>query len=172
MRHLSRQVVHRWVQSLLHTHDTPGRTAVAIGLGVAIGFSPFLGLHIALGMTLAFLFNLNRVAVMAGLWVNLPWLMAPYYAAATAFGTWLLGVPMPVDLVHRLEAAWRQPHWAVSIDVLARTLEPLLWPFTIGSLIGALLLGFAAYRLTLPILITRAARHHDERMAGSSDRGL
>ena len=65
----------------------PARTAAAFGVGVAVGFSPFVGLHTLIGLVLAFVFNLNRVAVLAGLWVNLPWFMGPYYAATTAFGS-------------------------------------------------------------------------------------
>ena len=34
-----------WLEQLLHTHDTPQRTAAAFALGVFFGFSPLLGLH-------------------------------------------------------------------------------------------------------------------------------
>ena len=86
MVHRTKAGLERWMESLLHIHDTPERTAAAFGVGVAIGFSPFLGLHLLIGLALAFVFNLNRVAVLAGLWINLPWFMGPYYAAATALG--------------------------------------------------------------------------------------
>ncbi len=32
-----------WLEQLLHTHDTPQRTAFAYALGVFLGFSPVLG---------------------------------------------------------------------------------------------------------------------------------
>ena len=57
----SRATLRRWAQSVLHTRDTPERTAMALGLGVAIGFSPFLGFRLAIGIAVAFLFNLNRL---------------------------------------------------------------------------------------------------------------
>jgi uncharacterized protein (DUF2062 family) len=60
--------VRRWLEQLLHTHDTPGRTAFAYALGVFFGFSPFLGLHTVLGITFAFALNLNRVAVLLGVY--------------------------------------------------------------------------------------------------------
>ncbi len=47
----------RWLEQLLHTHDTPRRTAAAYALGVFFGFSPFLGLHTILGVALAFMLN-------------------------------------------------------------------------------------------------------------------
>ena len=58
----------RWLEQLLHTHDTPRRTAAAFALGVFFGFSPFLGFHTILGIAFAFIFNLNRVAVILGVY--------------------------------------------------------------------------------------------------------
>lgn len=67
---------HRLAQ-LLHTHDTPQRTAAAYAIGVFFGFSPFLGLHTVLGLCVAFALNLNRVAVLVGVYSNLPWILPP-----------------------------------------------------------------------------------------------
>lgn len=160
MWHLTKRTVERWLDSLLHIHDTPQRTAAAFGVGVAIGFSPFLGLHTILGLVLAFVFNLNRVAVFAGLWVNLPWFMGPYYAAATALAAWLTRTPVPPQLVAQLEAIRRLPGWYDRGVQLLHLLRPLLLPYTLGSLVGAVTLGFVAYRVTFALLLARK-RHHD-----------
>jgi uncharacterized protein (DUF2062 family) len=164
MWHASRDAAQRWIQSLLHTHDSPERTAAAVGLGVAIGFSPFIGFHTVIGIVLAFCFNLNRVAVLGGLWVNLPWVMGAYYAAATAVGSWLLQTRVPPHLMKRLELVWTLPHWGARIDAIGGLLEPLLWPFTLGSLLGSVIFGFLAYRLVLAVILAR--RHHLDAVAG------
>jgi hypothetical protein len=157
----SRAGIERRLESLLHTHDTPKRTAFALALGVAVGFSPFIGLHLPMGILLAFAFNLNRVAVIGGVCSNLPWIMAFYYAAATALGTWLLGSPIPERLMGSLHEAWKIQQWEARIDALAVILQPLLWPFILGSLIGCLVLALAAYYLSLPILMAvRRRREH------------
>src|SRR5438874_9755130 len=83
MIHLTKSLVRRWMGQLLHVDDTPERTAAAFALGVFIGFSPFLGLHTILGIVFAFLLNVNRVAVLLGVYSNLPWIMAPYYTLTT-----------------------------------------------------------------------------------------
>ena len=57
----------RWLDQLLHAHDTPERTAAAFALGVFLGFSPLLGFHTGLGLILAFALKLNRVAVLLGI---------------------------------------------------------------------------------------------------------
>src|SRR5207344_1718365 len=86
MIHLTRSLVRRWLDALLHIDDTPQRTAAAFALGVFFGFSPFLGFHTILGVVFAFLLNLNRVAVLLGVYSNLPWIIAPYYATVTLAG--------------------------------------------------------------------------------------
>src|SRR5919107_1947223 len=91
-----------WLEQLLHTHDTPARTAFAYALGVFFGFSPFLGLHTILGLAFAFALNLNRVAVLLGVYSNLPWILVPYYSLVTWVGAALLRTQLPPDVVDRL----------------------------------------------------------------------
>jgi hypothetical protein len=43
---------------------------------------------------------------------------------------------------------------------LWRLLRPLLWPFTVGSLIGATLLAAIAYRVALAFVIRRRRHTH------------
>jgi uncharacterized protein (DUF2062 family) len=154
----SRATLRRWARIFLHTHDTPERTALALGLGVAIGFSPFLGFRLLLGIAIAFLFNLNRLAMLVGLALNLPWLVPPYYAAATALGAWLTGASVPADLLGRLEAIWALDSWSDRLAALAVLLRPFVWAFLVGSLVGAMALGSAAYAVAKPILVARERR--------------
>jgi uncharacterized protein (DUF2062 family) len=168
MWHLTKRTVERWLESLLHIHDTPRRTAAAFGVGVAIGFSPFVGLHTVIGLIIAFVFNLNRVAVLAGCWVNLPWFMGPYYAGMTAVGAWMTHTPMPPQLVSRLHDILELPGWRNRIAGLGRLLRPLLLPYTLGSLLGAIPLGFVAYRGTFAFLLARR-RHHDHHVPPAID---
>ena len=160
MWHLTKRTFEKWLESLLHIHDTPRRTAAAFGVGVGIGFSPFVGLHTILCLVLAFVFNLNRVAVIGGSWVNLPWIMAPYYAAATALGAWLTGTEMPPGFVSRLEAIWGLPGWAPRMHALIELLRPLLHAYMLGSVICAVPIGLAAYRGALAFI--EARRRHRE----------
>src|SRR5688572_32915934 len=95
----------RWLDQLLHTHDTPRRTAAAYALGVFFGFSPFLGLHTILGLGFAFALNLNRVAVLLGVYSNLPWILPAYYTLTTLAGAAVLGVQVPPGLLRDLTAA-------------------------------------------------------------------
>ena len=139
MIHLTRSLFRRWLSALLHIQDTPQRTAAAFALGVFFGFSPFLGLHTVMAVALAFLLNLNRVAVLLGVYSNLPWIIGAYYASTTMLGAAILRTRLPPGFRDRLAdlfelsvlqgGFWRE---------LARLLTPLLWPFTVGSTIGRL----------------------------------
>ena len=154
----------RWIGQLLHTHDTPHRTALAFAVGVFFGFSPFLGLHTVLGLAAAFSFSLNRVAVLLGVYSNLPWILPAYYTLATVLGAAILRVDVPPGLLGDLRASVTAGSWG-PLRSLARTMAPLLWAYGVGSTIGALLLGLVAYRASLAMII---ANHH--RRAAAAER--
>lgn len=156
---ITRALIRKWMDALLHIHDTPQRTAAAFALGVFFGFSPFLGFHTVLALAVAFIFNLNRVAVLVGVYSNLPWIIAAWYALTTAAGAWMLGTRLPPRFGQRIAELfslslvdadfWRQ---------MAHDLRPLFWPYFVGSLLGAIILCGMAYWLTLGFL--EARRHH------------
>lgn len=158
MIQLTRTLVKRWLEKLLHVHDTPERTAAAFALGVFLGFSPFLGLHTVVAIVLAFIFSLNRVAVLLGVYSNLPWIIGGYYATTTMIGAAIMRRGIPPGFQERLtevfELSVRQPEFWQG---LARLFEPLLLPFVIGSLIGCTVLAAIAYPVALAYV--RRRRH-------------
>ena len=149
--------VRRFLDHLLHTHDTPRRTAAAFAVGVLFGFSPFLGLHTILALVVAFALNLNRVAVLLGVYSNLPWILPAYYSLATVLGAALLGTDVPPGLLKELTDMVAATSWD-HFRRLAVTLKPLLWAYLVGSTIGAVGLAAAAYRLALAMIL--AHRRH------------
>ena len=169
MIHFTRALVRRWLSSLLHVNDTPERTARAYALGVFMGFSPFLGLHTIVALIFAFVLNLNRVAVLLGVYSNLPWIMGGYYAFTTAMGAMLMGATLPPDLRERLgdlgNLSLRSPEFWHEV---ARLLVPFLWPYVVGSLLGAVVLAAVAYRMALAFVIRRR-RHHAQHAADPRD---
>jgi hypothetical protein len=147
----------RWLDQLLHTHDTPERTAAAFALGVFLGFSPLLGLHTVLGLVLAFALNLNRVAVLLGIYSNLPWILPAYYTLATGVGAAILRVPLKPRLLRDLTAALADGSWT-DFRLLAHALTPLAWAYVLGSTLGAIVLGLIAYRASLTMIVAHRRR--------------
>jgi uncharacterized protein len=156
MIHLTRAAIRRWMETLLHIDDSPKRTAAAYALGVFFGFSPFLGLHTVLALGIAFVFDLNRVAVLLGVYSNLPWIIAPWYAAVTAIAADALNTKLPPGFRERIGqlfelSLFRSEFWRE----LMHLLRPLLWPYVLGSTVGALILAALAYQLALAFVIAR-----------------
>jgi uncharacterized protein (DUF2062 family) len=147
----------KWLDQLLHTHDTPERTAAAYAVGVFFGFSPFLGLHTLLGLVVAFTFNLNRVAVLLGVYSNLPWILPAYYTLSTTLGAALLQYHVPPGFWKDLRDAMTDASWG-EFRTFARTLTPYLWAYALGSMIGAVALAIIAYRASLTMIV--AHRRH------------
>jgi uncharacterized protein (DUF2062 family) len=161
MIHLTRAIVRRWLDALLHIADTPERTAAAFALGVFFGFSPFLGLHTLLAIAVAFLLNLNRVAVLIGVYSNLPWIIAPYYAFVTmAVGAPITRHKIPPGFKSQIAALFQLSlfqgeFWHRLIVIL----RPWLWPYTVGSIIGAIVLSAIAYPAALAFVTSRRRIH-------------
>ena len=150
MIHLTRALVRRWLSVLLHVKDSPERTAAAFALGVFFGFSPFLGFHTLLAIVAAFLLDYNRVAVLLGVYANLPWFLAPYYAIATMVGAEITGRRPPPDFRSQIGqmfelSLFHQDFWQRLMVVM----KPLLVPYTVGSMLCAIVLAVSAYHLAL-----------------------
>ena len=149
------------IRKLLWVDDTPERTARAFSVGVFLGFSPFLGFHTLAGLALAFLFKLNRVALLIGVWTNNPWWMVPYYVAATWVGMKLVGFQIDrAVVVENFRAGAEHGFFASGFWKHAVSQWSLLLSFGIGSLILAFLISLAAYPLSLKwIKFYRSRRH-------------
>ncbi len=143
----------RLVDSLAGSSDSPRRTAAAFALGVFLSFSPFVGLQIAIGMTLAFLFGLSRPAVFIGLCANLPWIIVPWYTLTTIAGGRLLDRSIASDFGARLDALLELSFYTAAFRARAFDLvAPFFWSFLVGSTIGAAIVGVATYFVMAPLL--------------------
>ena len=149
--------IRSWLEQLLHTHDTPHRTALAYALGVFLGFSPVLGLHTVMGLALAFIFGLNRVAVVLGVYSNLPWLVPAYYTLATVAGAAILRVDVQPKALEEAMRSFSAASWG-EFAGLARHLAPLLWAYVLGSTLGAVLRAGIAYRVSLAMIVAHRKR--------------
>ena len=144
MIHLTRGLIRRWLDVLLHIQDSPERTAAAFALGVFFGFSPFLGFHTLLGV-----------------YSNLPWFLAPYYAIATMVGAEITKKRIPPNFRSQLGqlfelSLFHENFWHRLVVVM----RPLFWPYTVGSMLCAVMLATVAYHLAL-IFVTSRRRIHD-----------
>jgi uncharacterized protein (DUF2062 family) len=138
------------IKKLLHIEDTPERTALAYAIGIFLGFSPFLGFHTLAGLAIAFLFGLNRVAILLGVWTNTPWWIVPFYMIAIWVGMWVTGFWVDwATLKEIFELGKIQGFMSLGFWGRIVFQRGLLLSFLIGSLILCTLLSLIAYPLSL-----------------------
>ncbi|MDQ2871374.1 MAG: DUF2062 domain-containing protein [Acidobacteriota bacterium] len=174
-RAFRRRKVHRWrwrrrwkvlVLDLLGREESPERVAAAIGLGVAIGFSPFIGLHLVMALALAFLFRLNKLdAVLGTLTGNVPtW--GVVFPLGFRLGRTILRYDRRIvprlnlePLLHS-DFTWIfHPVHTLHVVFGHRALWPRLLSFVVGTTILAVALGFLAALITVGILRAYHRRH-------------
>ena len=145
-----------YIKGLSTVNDTPERIAKAFALGVFLAFSPLIGLHVFLGLTLPFLFSLNRIAFLLGVFINNPWTLIPIYAAGTCLGGLLMGFPSrPVLPSFEWHSLWNSGFWAQ----LAGQWQ-ILKPMVLGSFILSVSLSAFSYFAALYLIRHRRARHN------------
>ena len=116
--------------------ENPRKIATAFAVGVFIGMSPLLGIHTVLGLLAAWLFRLNRLITLVGVYVTNPWTIVPIYSFGTWFGAKLIGM-------HNLipEIDWTQ----ITLLGFLNGFRPLLLPFLIGSTAVGIISAVASY---------------------------
>ena len=124
---------------VLREHASPARIGFAVGIGVLVGCSPFLGLQVAIAAVLAIVFRLNKLAVFLGLQISAPPLLPLVLFAGAQLGELVRhGHLLPMDAVAFREMPARELLHLLFFDILAG-----------GTLLGLVLgtaLGTAAAR--------------------------
>lgn len=80
--------------SLVKSHTSPARLALATGLGVFIGCTPFFGLHAFIALGASALLRLNLVAMVVGTNISIPPLVPFLLIGSVYVGSQWLGVPL------------------------------------------------------------------------------
>ena len=87
------------------------------------------------------LFNLNRVAVLLGVYSNLPWILPAYYTLATMVGRGDPAGRGPARAAAGADARRCATRSWGEFWQLAHALWPLAWAFVLGSTLGAIVLA-------------------------------
>lgn len=155
LRQTGAERVRRWLRFILHTDDTPSRAALAFAVGVFIAWTPVLGLHTLIGLGIAFLFGLNRVAVVAGTFVNNPWTIVPIYTSSAAIGSFLTGSEAGVPTLRGL-TSWE------GVGEFFGQVRPWVVPMTTGTVV----LGAACALVSFPLVLYGIRWYRSLRQAG------
>jgi predicted LPLAT superfamily acyltransferase/uncharacterized protein (DUF2062 family) len=82
------------VVGLLRRQTSSARLALGLGVGVAIGCTPFYGLHAVIALGISLVARLNFLAVFVGTQVSLPPLVPFIILSSVRIGLWMKGQPV------------------------------------------------------------------------------
>ena len=121
--------------SLMKSYRSPAGTAIALGVGIFVGCTPFFGLHTLIIAAIAVVFRMNALLLLLGTQISIPPL-APFLALASIrIGHWLAGGSYAP--IHSLAgAASHYWHW-------------VLGSFVLGSGLGSIGAGLGYIAATL-----------------------
>jgi uncharacterized protein len=146
-----------FLKHLLTLDDTPERIAQAFALGVFLAFSPLLGVSALIGFMIAFIFGLNRFALLLGVLISNPCTLIPICAAGTYLGGLLVGFPPRPSLPSfEWQALGSRNFW---LQLMGQW--HILKPMVVGSFVLSIVLSAFSYIATLCLI--RQRRAHQEK---------
>ncbi|MGH6919811.1 MAG: DUF2062 domain-containing protein [Geminicoccaceae bacterium] len=157
-----------YVRRLTRLSGTPHAIAAGFACGVAISFTPLVGLHLVLGCLLALIVRGNFLAMAVGTLVGNPWTLPFMWLGSYELGKLLLGahslaveplLSVFQDLVGHLVEAAREAGPVAMLERLAADLSVVGTPVLVGSIP----LGIAAGLLCYVLLVRAIAAYQDAR---------
>mgnify|MGYP000919390923 CR=1 FL=1 len=118
-------------ERIVRLSGSPHAVALGFASGVGVAFTPFFGIHVIMGVALAFVLRANLIAAALGTAVANPVTVPLIWAATYKLGSVIIGQPPVHDHSHMHEG------------LALRSLD-LLWPVLKPMLAGALPLGLLA----------------------------
>jgi uncharacterized protein len=136
---------------MLGRDSPPEVVAASFALGVAISFTPLLGLHWAIALALAFVLKLNKVDVLLGTLVVNPLTLPAVGAVAIPIGRFLLRARREAVAHLPWHEMFRRSFWA--------TAGPTMKAIGVQMAVGMFSLSLIAGALTYVVLLRFIRRH-------------
>jgi uncharacterized protein (TIGR03546 family) len=126
----------------IREYNSPRELAIAIGIGVWIGISPFWGFHTILAFCIAFICRLNAPAVLLGTMISNPWFAPFIIFLSLQIGCYILDINSSLFSLQEIQDLLSNPTWE-------EFYEQILVPYLLGSFLLGILLAILAFWLTL-----------------------
>ncbi len=136
------------ILGITRINETPKKTAASFAIGVFIGMSPLLGLHTVLGIAVAWLFRLNKIVTITGVYVTNPWTIIPIYTFSTWLGAKLLGIE---DIIPDIN--WND----ITLVYFINEMKHVLLPFVFGTTLLGLLSAVIGYIIVYCAMLKNTA---------------
>ena len=116
--------------------------AAGFAVGVFFSFTPLLSLHMVLALIVAVVFRFNKVATIAGAWVNNPYTMPFVFYGCFRFGEWILGMRIPSPSFE-----------SYTLKSLLKAAVPYAAPLFLGTTVVGLAAAAVAYVVVYRIAV-------------------
>ena len=116
--------------------------AAGFAVGVFFSFTPLVSLHMVLALIVAVVFRLNKVATLAGVWVNNPYTMPFVFYGCFRFGEWILGMRIPSPSFENY-----------TLNNLLKAAVPYAAPLFLGTTVVGLAAAAVAYGIVYRIAV-------------------
>lgn len=140
---------------------TPQEIAAGVACGVAISFTPFVGLHFVLAAATAWLVRGNILASALGTAAGNPWTFPFIWLSVLYTGRRFLGMSeVPDARVDFLQVFEKGMHALMTFDftLFFHDIWPILWPMMVGCIpfyIVSWLLSYYLFKIALEKLAAR-----------------
>ena len=124
------------LRQILSVKESPHRIATAFAFGVFIGMSPLLGIHTLLGLFFAWIFRLNRIITLIGVYITNPWTIVPIYTFGTWVGARVMGIENIIPYID-----WSN----ITFIVFMENFRPLILPFITGTILTGFVSAVISY---------------------------
>jgi len=128
-------------------HSDPKEVALGLAIGAAVSLTPLIGLHAVLAVLLASITPSNRLAAILGTQVGNPFTLPFFFWLEYKIGSWITGVQVTTSL------SFSQIGLEEAADRMVKLFGEAAWPFSVGMVILAVLVGLVVYGLT--VLVAR-----------------
>jgi uncharacterized protein len=172
-----RIIISRWLRKILRIHGSPHAIAVGTSIGVFVSMLPLYGFQMIIGLALATVARVNKLAAVVPAWITNPLTIPPILYCQYHLGRLLVG-----ELGDDAPGVWEgikevgQAAGRISFFKLQETLGevfeaakalgwPVLWPTLVGGIISGLILGLVTYPLALRGVLWFRRRKQEKRRA-------
>lgn len=137
-------------------HKDPKEVALGLALGAAVSLTPLIGLHAVLAVLLASITPSNRLAAILGTQLGNPFTLPFFFWLEYKIGSWITGVQVTTSL------SFSQIGLEEAAQRMVQLFGQAAWPYSVGMVILAVVVGLAVYGLTVltaRLLHLRMKRH-------------
>ena len=156
-----REFVSRAYQRFIRMRGTPREISLGLALGLFVGFSPTMGVQIAIAVFLASLLKWNKLAAAIGVQITNPLTAPVIYGFTYWIGAKLIGLQKPLNVTFAID--WH--HIVAMIEQAPRIFLAL----TIGGVIVGLPLAAVGY-LACHAAVQRYQENLKAKLARQKDR--